>query len=125
MQAYNTTVEEMQSVALPANVRFKDLAQRGKHVRFTLTVESSRGPHARRSHQGRRIAAACWHAHRDVLAAFFKRFPYRRVKSIQADYQGAAHFRRSFKLSGNQNIGSLDEPLAYRHACDCEQANVA
>ena len=36
---------------------------------LTITVKSSAGPGARRSPEGRRIAAACWHAHGALIDA--------------------------------------------------------
>lgn len=44
------------------NIRFKTLEQRTKNtISFTLTVKDSKKPGSRRSNNGRRIAAACWH----------------------------------------------------------------
>lgn len=119
MQAYNTTVQEMESIPMPENVRFKSLEQRGKHVRFTLTVNGP-GRHSRRSYQGRRISAACWHAHYAFLREFFERFPDRRVRTSQSDYRGLSDFSWRAPSSGDRNIGSQIQPLRYRDACDCE-----
>ena len=94
--------------------------QRGHWVHFTLTVKSSAGPGSRRSYSGRRISAACWHAHRDVMLALFARIPDVRLVSASADYHGREHFLRSFEATGDRNIGSMVQPMAYRDACDCE-----
>lgn len=44
-----------------------------------------------------------------------------RLQTAQADYRGREDFERSFESTGNTNIGSMVEPVAYRDACDCEE----
>lgn len=61
--------------------------QEGPRVRFTIGVESSRGPGARRAASGRRLAAASWQAHYDVMAALFDAGATR-IASGMADYRG-------------------------------------
>lgn len=84
-----------------------------------LSVRSSRGPGARRSHSGRRMAAACWHAHRDVLAELFNQVPDATVRTALATYRGRDGFLDWFELTGATNIGSIAEPMRMDEACDC------
>lgn len=102
------------------NLTFKRLPEEiGLALSFTLTVHKSSGPGARRGERGRRIAAACWHAHRDVMVAIFTEYPDARIKTHQADYRGAEDFVAKFEATGNVNIGSQMFPLYYVEACEC------
>jgi hypothetical protein len=85
-----------------------------------LSVASSRGPGARRSHSGRRMAAACWHAHRDVLRELFEQYPDATVRTALATYKGKGGFEDWFEMTGATNIGSIAEPLRMDEACDCK-----
>jgi hypothetical protein len=101
------------------NVIFKRPPERdGRAISFTLTVKRSDGPGARRSATGRRISAACWHAHRDVLGAIFRVAPDGRVKSAFADYRGALDFEDKFDQTGLNYIDGYGT-VRYRDACEC------
>jgi hypothetical protein len=64
------------------NVRFKDIRQVGRNVRFTLTVNDSKGPGGRWNHtRSRRVAAACWHVH----GTFFDYLPSHAVIVANGD----------------------------------------
>lgn len=102
------------------NLRFKREPEKdGRAVSFTLTVDRSDGPGARRSATGRRMSVACWHAHRDVLRAIFGVCPEARVKSAKADYRGVKDYENKFDSTGDINIGSIVNPMALRHGCEC------
>lgn len=94
-------------------------------TRFTIRVRSSFEPGHRLGLQTnangdrRRMPAACWHVYRDVLAALLSVNPDARLVSAQGDYHGARAFLESFEATGDSNIGSRMEPLAYRNACEC------
>jgi hypothetical protein len=105
--------------AYHGNLAFRYIAPQGKGFQFTLTVKSSKGPGGRRGHTGRRVAAACWHAHRDLFKALFDAVPDAKIISCRATYDGRADFERSFEATGDANIGSLFQPLCFRDACDC------
>jgi hypothetical protein len=71
-------------------------ARVGAKARFTLGVHSSKGEGARRSaptpwRNGRRLVAASWQAHYDVMLALFDAGATR-IKSSMADYRGAPHY---------------------------------
>lgn len=127
MKAWNVTEQDIHAAIGNANkagyngnIKLKSMGHKGKAISFTLTVDSSKAPGAKRSHSGRRIAAACWHAHRDVLDALFARCSEARVQSGSADYRGAMDFRDRAEHTGYDNIGSTYQPMAHREACDCE-----
>jgi len=91
----------------------------GKACIFTLTVRDSTGPGSRVSASGRRVAAACWHAHRDIMAAIFNRYPDARLKTALADYRGQSAFNMRFPATGYTNIGSAFNPVHLHRACNC------
>ena len=95
------------------NIRFKTLVPSGKRVSFTLTVNDSKGKGGRRSHTGRRIAAACWHVHGYFFEALLK---------IDSEIFITSSIGRIDKSGGNwqnRNIGSIMYPMYYSEACDC------
>lgn len=69
---------------------------------------------------GHRVAAVCWHGHRDVMMALFDRHPDARLKSTLADYRGAgdflAKYRDTYGGTNSWNVG-----LSYGEACVCSQ----
>lgn len=89
---------------------------------FTLRVLSSKGRgHKVNRATGRRSVGACWHAHRDVLAAFFDRYPDARVQSMYATYMNRISFLDKFPETGYINVGSKMFPLLAKEACECEK----
>lgn len=104
------------------NLRFKNGPTcEGRGFRFTLTVNTSAGQGGRRSNTGRKIAAACWHAHRDYFRALYKLNPSAVIKSALATYEGSADFEAQFEATGDRNIGSAFEPQSMRTACECSE----
>ena len=102
------------------NIIFKrDPDQVGNFLHFTLTVINSAGPGAKRSPRGRRIAALCWHGHRDIMRAIFNAFPDSLLITALARYEGQKGFEHNFPKTGFTNIGSIAEPFAFRNACEC------
>ena len=79
------------------------------HVR--LTVEDSLGPGSRRSHEGRRIRAACWHAH----GTFFDALP----PEAEIIVAGEVNVHRPGDEWQDRNIGSQMYPLYHSEACNC------
>ncbi|AYN57992.1 hypothetical protein HWB90_gp042 [Mycobacterium phage Fowlmouth] len=74
----------------------------------------------RRSSQGRRINAVCWHAYRDVLVEVFNINPDAKVRTREAKYLGKESFYANFPNTAHSNLGSLFQPLCYADACDCD-----
>ncbi len=103
------------------NITFKRLPEKtGNFVFFTLTVLDSSKPGAKRSATGRRISAACWHAHRDIMLALFEHNPDALLVTAMARYEGLEGFERNYPATGDVNIGSMFEPRCYADACECE-----
>ena len=130
MKAWGITSEELEQALqtvngagyYDGNLRWKRSPEAsGRAFAFTLTVNRSEKRGARRSNTGRRIAAACWHAHRDMFRAIFAINPEARIKSATADYRGVDHFEATFEATGYQNIGSMAQPMQHREACECWQ----
>lgn len=67
---------------------------------------------------GRRLYAACWHAHRDVMRELFDTWPRATLISALATYRGAEDFDVSYR--GTQqaycDVDGWDQPL---HRCVC------
>ena len=77
--------------------------------RVTLTVKSSRDKGGRIGHSGKRVAAACWHAH----GTFFDNLP----NGTEINANGEKfHAGDRWK---DKNIGSIYNPLYYSEACEC------
>lgn len=107
-----------------ANLTWKRRPEKcGKAYRCTLTVKTSYGPGSRRSldHKSdvRRVAAACWHAHRDFMRMVFRANPDARIQTMLADYRGLEDFQAFFPVTGGTNVGSQAQPLAISEACNC------
>lgn len=100
------------------NVAFNRLDFDGdSRTNFTLRVYSSQEKGARHSGTGRRMVSACWHVHRDFLAALFELAPDARVRTALADYRGRASFEEQFKETGQRLVGL---GVVLRDACECE-----
>lgn len=91
----------------------------GNFLHFTLRVINSKGPGARVSASGRRSVALCWHGHRDVMQEIFTRHPTALLVTAMARYDGADGFECEYPQTGDQNIGSIAQPLCYADACLC------
>lgn len=89
-------------------------------IHFTLRTVNGRSQGARRSASGRRLAKACWHAHRDVMQALFDQHPDAILHTALAKYTGAQSFADTFEATGDGNVGSMAQPLAMRDACECD-----
>ena len=102
------------------NLKFRSEPKRkGNFINLTLGVHNARSPGAARSNTGRRINAACWHAHRDVMRAIFSITPNAILHTMLATYRGSNGFEHEFAATGLTNIGSMMKPMQRRHACAC------
>lgn len=119
MKAYKVTQAQMESVLTEVNrkydgnVKWKRFEPNGSGVHFTLTVNNSKAKGSRKSYEGRRIAAACWHVHGDFFDALFEIAPESYVRSMG---------RRIDVNGGNwedRNIGSQMYPMMHSESCDC------
>jgi len=124
MLAGNVTVGELDKALEKTNERYegnliwKRSPERvGRRFRFTLTVKTSKGKGGRRGHSGRRIAAACYHAHGDFFDNLLEIQPEAFVLVA-----GAKGQKRIDIDGGNwedYNLGSNWRPLYASEACDC------
>lgn len=81
-------------------------------------------PGARKSASGRRLAAACWHAYRDVLAAIFDVNPDTRVYTAMATYRGRDDFYAQYPRTAHRDIGSMAKPAYMPELCDCSHHGI-
>jgi hypothetical protein len=112
-------VHEVSARLYKGNLIFKELQGKSTHTKFTLRVADSNGPGARRSAAGARMVSACWHAHKDVMAALFERHSDARLVSSLATYHGKADFEAKHANTGGNNIGCQAAPVALEDACLC------
>jgi hypothetical protein len=121
MDARYTNISELEKALnlvnerYKGNITFKKLEPKGKRVNFTLTVNNTKDPGYRRGFQGRKVSAACWHAHGHFFECLFQVNPKAEVFSRWTGHWITQH-------GGNwqdKNIGSLYRPLEYSAACDC------
>ena len=108
------------------NITFKrEPERRGNFLNFTLTVKWSGGSGAARSasmfNRGRKVSAACWHAHRDVMRAIFKTAPDALLITALARYEGAVGFEHEFPYTGTANVGPRIDPIARQDCCECSE----
>lgn len=101
------------------NITFRrEPEKEGNFLFFTLAVKWCGGRGAHHTAQ-RRTAAACWHAHRDVMRAIFKRAPAALLVTALARYEGSEGFEHEFPYTGNLQIGSMMNPRTRRESCEC------
>jgi len=115
----NADYHDICAAAADAGVLLEaDRATRGTGYRVRLKLATDKR-YQRMSHSGRRVAAVCWHGHRDFFRALYQRAPEARVSTGMADYRSAEDFEASFEATGRRNIGSQMDPVSYRTACFC------
>lgn len=106
------TVEAPRTLRVPWGITVRDSSAPGS--RTSASVFSTRADGS-----PRRVSAACWHAHRDVMAAIFAAHPDARIKSHAADYRGAEAFAAEHEATAWANVGSLMYPRSFAECCDC------
>jgi hypothetical protein len=79
----------------------------------TLTVKSSREPGARRAPGGRRLAAACWHAH----GLFMDALP--EDSEIVVNWTGGRRVISPGDEWQDSDAGSQMRPVKFSALCDC------
>lgn len=128
MKVWGLTVDHIIEAVADTNVDYnqnivfkRKPEQDGRAVNFTLTVRSCRDIGARVSHNGRKIAALCWHGNRDFMRVVFSINPAARIKTALADYKGYDDFVEKFPSTGYQNVGSGAKPMDYQDACNCSE----
>ena len=111
-------------VAIHSDWAGSGIAKDGRAIRFRLALGEDKQRYRRMSHDGRRkVAAVCWHGHRDFMRELLRVNPEARIQTAFADYRGSQDFELSFPATGERNIGSLYEPCRMQDACVCEEAD--
>ena len=104
------------------NLVFKRSPEKdGRGIYFTLTVVKASEPGGVRSANGRKVCAACWHCHRDVMRTIFALNPHARIKTGMVDYRDVQDFEDSYRATGFEvkGLGDRTQPLYYHDACEC------
>ena len=91
-------------------LRVRDSKKAGHRVGFHLTSKGNR----------RRLVAACWHVHRDVMMAIFDVNPNARIKTSMMYYKGKEHFYEVYEETGMKNVGSHMYPATLPELCECD-----
>lgn len=123
MTAAHTTVEELRAVASKVGVMVDHVRPQGRRIAFVLRLLPER-KYQRVGNAGRKVAAVCWHGHRDFFRALFALNSAAEIRShwVGGDiHYTAENFERTYQDTGHANIGSMYQPLAYRDACECEE----
>lgn len=66
-----------------------------------------------------KVNAVCWHGYRDFMIELYKISPDFRIVSAQATYNNKEDFYSKYPATGQNNIGSMVDPLPYEEACYC------
>jgi hypothetical protein len=136
MKVWTTlTPDELRDVARKVGVKIHSdwngsgIRKDGRAWNFRLALDSDKPKRSagykyqRTSTSGfnpdRRVAAVCWHGHRDFMRAIFDRDPSARIKSAFADYKGRENFEREFPATAHRNVGSMMYPVFMIDACTC------
>ena len=98
----------------------EEFGVRVKGVNCTIRVHNSRKPGARRSYTGRRLTAACFHAHEQFYREAFA-LGATRIKSTIADWRSVGDMEKDLDRLAAANIGSMMQPLCHADACECER----
>jgi hypothetical protein len=123
MKVWNVTPQYLEAVARTTGVELSPIVKRGRALQFTLRPKGEH--YRRRSPGGRRIAAVCWHGHRDFFRTLFWMAPEAKVSTAQTRRlpRGERFYTRDTFSERyprtDANIGSLFEPARYSDCCDC------
>lgn len=134
MRATGVSLANLEAAAEAVGVLLKPGSHPGK---FGLALDKSRSTapgalpaYQRRSEnyagRSRRVAAVCWHGHRDFLWSLFKSCPdavvYSGIARFGGEdivYRGLVDYCLKFEATGDRNIGNQYNMLAYCDACYC------
>lgn len=90
-----------------------NVTRNGGQTRFVLRVKRSDGPGARRAASGRRLNAATWEAHREVMRQLFAEYPEAHIKSALATYRGREDFERSHEATYEHEVRAAGHTHAF------------
>lgn len=118
MKVWNVEAATVEAAARSIGVEVSPIRERGRALQFTLRLGASR-EYQRRSPRGRRIAAVCWHGHRDFFRTLFWMAPAAKVSTAQT-----RRLPRGERFYTRETF-SLWEPARYSDCCDCGNEAVA
>lgn len=102
------------------------LNKRGDAWRVRFRVKSARRPGSRVSlrnmyldRKPKRIASACWHAHRDIFRAMFEINPETKIRTVLEHYKGEDHFEDAFPATAY--AGGWNVIHGIGEACNCDE----
>lgn len=133
MKVWGITPEQAREAAAAVGVSIHGdylgtgISRDGRGIRFRIGVDATQPrnangdlPYQRISMnhymRQRRIAAVCWHGHRDYMRAVFDINPDARIQTALADYHGRDEFERTH--ADTYGTGN-DWNLSYGQACRC------
>lgn len=125
--ALKNIVENVSKTIYGGNVALNISGKKGNFINFRLGVKSTKGDVKgyRIGMTGRKISAACWHVHRDVMKAIFKQYPGAILVTAFIRYDGQDDFLNKFEKTGQTNAGSMMQPIAYQDLCNCHLGTTA
>jgi hypothetical protein len=129
----NLTPDQIREVASEVGVKIHSdcagsgISKDGRAWNFRLALGEEKRESGRKYQRtsasawngGRRVAAVCWHGHRDFMLAIYARDPDARIKTHWADYRGIDSFRDQFPNTGYRNVGSMMYPMFAKDVCTC------
>lgn len=133
MEARNVNRSQLEDAALSVGVVITDYRVTGTRVlrhnfvlRLDRTAKDREGKqrYQRMNHtHSRRVAAVCWHGHRDFFRALFKVAPDATISTARLRRDkirySADTFEEVFPETGYANIGSQFQPCNFQDACTC------
>lgn len=101
--------------AIHFTLRVRDSKKAGHKLgrpRFNLQTGGIEG-------KQRRLVAACWHVHRDVMIEIFKLNPNANLKTAMAHYKNKESFYDLYPGTADINVGSQIFPVTMPELCNC------
>lgn len=131
MKVYDVPLRDLKLIADTLGIRFEGnetFTTKGK-VRVQgrlLPPHNKPNPYQRISvgwgNSGRKIAAICWHGHRDFMAKVFLHYPDARITSSRIgaiDYNGEDEFNEKHEDTAYIQVGPRISPSYMCEACSC------
>lgn len=116
------TREQIECAATETGVRIDNYRATSptRHL-FVLRLTPERRWQRMNHTHSRKVAAVCWHGHRDFFRALFRLVPTATVATSRmgSTRYTAETFEDVFPETGYANIGSMFQPCAYQDACLC------
>lgn len=125
-------LENIETAASETGITLQDLRSnprgRGYLLRLKLGPKREDGTrkYQRLNHKlTRKVAAVCWHGHRDFMIRLFELEPSARINTAFAKYHGIEGFEANYPATAGKQIGSAFEPCRYVDACECSEQDVS